>query len=252
MRPELLTREAVREAVRRAKEEGQLLARVEYDLYLADNELVYVQEGCDPLDTEQPFRVSVFPQRSDDLPQERRERAYERFWFEFYKRGALLEEGACVALFPLPDYPIAAIRTAQFIKGGDDLWEAAFSANPEPYAAAYRAVVGNEPLARGAFDLHVIGGDLVYVKEPCEQADTEARFFLHVIPERVGDLPEERREFGFDNLDFRFFLNGAWFDGQCAARVPLPPYPIASVRTGQFVGGAGEIWSAEFAVGRSR
>ena len=248
--PEWLPREAVRESMRRAREEGRLLTRSAYDVYMANGELVYVQEQCDPLETERPFRVSVFPERASDLPQEWRERGYERFWFDFHEHGALLEEGACVALFPLPDYPIAAIRTAQYVDGGDDLWNAAFSANPEPYAAAYRAVAGRAPLASAAFDLHVLNGDLVYAKEPCAQADTEARFFLHIIPERVGDLPEARRDAGFDNLDFRFFLNGAWFDGKCAARVPLPPYPIASVRTGQFVGGVGEIWSAEFAVKR--
>ena len=85
------------------------------------------------------------------------------------------------------------------------------------------------------------------VKEPCEQEDTNAKFFLHIRPEQVADLPEERRESGFDNLDFDFFSNGALFDGKCAARVPLPEYPIASIRTGQHAGGAGEIWSAEFA-----
>ena len=247
--PELLSSEAARAAMRRAKAEGRLLARSAYDVYLADGQLVYVQEPCDPLDTEHSFHVSVFPQRIDDLPEQWRERGHERFGFNFHQRGALLEDGACVALFPLPDYPIAGIRTAQYTDGGDDLWEAAFSANPEPYAAAYRAVDGSEPLARGAFDLYLLDGDLVYAKEPCDQADTDARFFLHVTPERVGDLPEERRELGFDNLDFRFFLNGAWFDGKCAARVALPDYPIASVRTGQFGGGVGEIWSAEFAVG---
>ena len=247
-RPELLPRADSRDAIRRAREEGRLLARSVYDVYLSDGELVYVREDCDPLETEHPFRVSVFPERAGDLPEQWRQRGYERFWFEFHERGSLMEDGTCVALFPLPDYPIAAIRTGQYTKGGDDLWEAAFSANPEPYAAARHAVAGSDPLARGAFNLHLLNGDLVYVKEPCEQADTEARFFLHVAPERVGDLPEDRREFGFDNLDFRFFLNGAWFDGQCAARVPLPDYPIASVRTGQFVSGAGEIWSAEFAV----
>ena len=244
--PEPLPREAARDAAGRAKAEGQLLARSAYDVYLTNGELVYVQEQCDPLGTEQPFRVSVFPQRVDDLPEEWRARGHERFWFAFHQRGALLGDGACVALFPLPDYPIAAIRTAQYVEGGSDLWDAAFSANPERYRAAYRAVAGSEPLARGAFDVHLADGDLVYVKEPCAQADTEARFFLHVVPERVSDLPEARREAGFDNLDFRFFLNGARFDGKCAAQVALPDYPFASVRTGQFVGGVGEVWSAEF------
>ena len=246
--PELLTREAARAATLRAKANGRLLARSAYDLYLADNELVYVQERCDPLETEHPFRVSVFSEIVDDSP-ETAGWGREIHEFEFHERGALLEDGACVALFPLPGYPIAAVRTGQYMDG-EAIWEAAFSVNPERYATVYHAVEGSEPLARGAFDVHLLDGGLAYVKEPCAKADTDARFFLHVVPERVGDLPEERRESGFDNLDFRFFLNGAWFDERCAARVLLPDYPIASVRTGQFVSGEGEIWSAGFAVGR--
>ena len=247
--PELLDDNAARDAISRAKAEGRPLARSSYDLYLADNELVYVQEGCDTLDTEPVFYLDAFAVRASDLPQERRERGYERFHFLFYRNGGFFD-GACAAFFPLPDYPVAAVRTGQRAEGDDgDLWQAAFSMKPDPYTAAYRAAAGGEPLAQGAFDVHLLDGDLVYVKEPCGQADTEARFFLHIVPDRAGDLPEERRESGFDNLDFRFFLNGAWFDGRCAARVPMPDYPIASIRTGQF-SGDGEIWRAEFAVGR--
>ena len=116
--PELLPRAAAREAMRHAKKKGRLLARSAYDVYLSDGELVYVQEQCDPLETEPTFHVSVFPQRVDDLPEQWRERGHQRFWFDFHKHGALLEEGACVALFPLPEYLIAAIRTAQYVEGG--------------------------------------------------------------------------------------------------------------------------------------
>ena len=249
---ELLDREAARETMRHAKEEGQLLARSAYDVYLADGELVYVQEPCDPIDTEPPFRVSVFSNRAEDSSERRRKWDRETHDFEFHQRGALLEDGACVALFPLPNYSVTGIETGQRTRDGSSAWSAAFSANPERYATAYRAVAKSEPVAEGPFDLHLFDGDLVYVKEPCAQADTEARFFLHIVPERVNDLPEERRELGWDNLDFRFFLNGAWFDEKCAAQVALPSYPIASVRTGQFVSGTGEIWSANFEIGRVR
>ena len=87
----------------------------------------------------------------------------------------------------------------------------------------------------------------MYVRERCEPADTEARFFLHVVPDRAEDLPEEGREVGFGNLDFDFFTRGALFDGKCAARVPLPDYPIAEIRTGQ-MGEGGELWRAEFSL----
>ncbi len=246
--PELLDAGEAREKARRAREQGRLLASAEYDVYLADGGLAYVNDACDPPETEQPFELIVYPEREEDLPEARREQGYERFHIDFHRNGAFVD-GGCVAFFPLPDYPIASIRTGQAIEGGGE-WRAGFAFNAEPYRLAYEAAVSGEPLARSAFDVHVADGALVYVKEPCAQADVHARFFLHITPERVGDLPEERRESGFDNLDFDFFPNGALFDGRCAARVPLPEYAVASVRTGQYVGSVGEIWSAEFEVGR--
>ena len=112
--------------------------------------------------------------------------------------------------------------------------------------AAYRAAVSGEPAARSRFDVYATDRALTYVKEPCEPADTEARFFLHLTPLRADDLPEARRSLGSDNRDFDFFPNGTWFDDKCIASVPLPDYPVSSVRTGQFVRGEGGIWSAEF------
>ncbi len=80
----------------------------------------------------------------------------------------------------------------------------------------------------------------------CTAADIARPFFLHVFPDRPDDLPEERRDIGFESLDFDFRLNGAVFDGKCAAKVPLPEYAIAGVRTGQWIRGEDEIWSAAF------
>ncbi len=110
--------------------------------------------------------------------------------------------------------------------------------------AAYDSAASREPDARAAFDIYLDKYQrmLTYVKEPCAVSDVERKFFLHVDPERESDLPQDRREFGFDNLDFVFRFLGAVFDGKCAAQVPLPNYPIASVRTGQWIRGDGEIW----------
>ena len=241
-----------REKARRAREGGRLLAcaahRAAYDVYLADGELGYVNDSCDPPEAGQPFHLNVYPERVGDLPEERRERGFESFHFEFLLNGALVD-GGCAAFFRLPDYPIAAIRTGQRDAEGSDLWLAEFWIDPERRLEESASGASVEPIARAAFEIHLADGALVYVKEPCETADTEARFFLHITPERAGDLPEERRQYGFDNLDFAFFPNGALFEGRCAARAALPGYAIASVRTGQY-DGDGEIWSAEFAVGR--
>ena len=251
--PKLLGDVEARERARRARDDGRLLTRAAhrsgYDVYLADGELAHLNDSCDPLETEHPFHLNVYPERIGDLPEERREQGFERLHFDFHSNGALAD-GACAAFFSLPAYPVAGIRTGQHDGEGGNLWLAEFLVNPGRRWTEASAGISGEPVARGVFDLHLADRALVYVKEPCEPADTEARFFLHITPEQAGDLPEERRGHGFDNLDFEFFPNGALFEGSCAARVPLPEYPIASVRTGQFAHGVGEIWRAEFAVER--
>ena len=82
------------------------------------------------------------------------------------------------------------------------------------------------------------------MRETCAAADTAADFFLHIIPEDVADLPPERQAAGFANRDFAFAHRGAPFDGHCLAAVPLPDYPIKEIRTGQYLPGQGEVWSA--------
>ncbi len=228
---------------------GKPVERGTFDVHLAEGALVYAKEPCAQEDTEARFFLHVVPESANDLPEARRASGFDNSDFDFFPTGALFE-GKCAARIALPDYPIASIRTGQSAESGGELWRAEFAFNAEPYRAAYEAAVSGEPLARSAFDVYLSDGALVYVKEPCKQGDTAAKVFLHIIPERVDDLPEARRAHGFDNLDFDFFSNGALFDGRCAARVPLPDYAIASIRTGQHAGGAGEIWSAEFAVGR--
>ena len=89
--------------------------------------------------------------------------------------------------------------------------------------------------SRLGFDLRAEDGHLVYAKAPCTEDDVAPRFFLHVFAVSEDELPDHRKQFGFDNLDFRFKDHGALLDGACLARVPLPEYEIARVRTGQIV-----------------
>ena len=233
----------------RAAVTSEPAVRSVFDLYVLDGDLTYVKEACGQEDAQRPFFLHIAPERAEDLQQERRARGFNAIPVDFFLHGGALFDGKCSMRVPLPDYPVASIRTGQFVQGGDDLWSASFRLNPEPQQAAYRAALASAPVARSAFDLYLLDGALVYVKERCGQEDAEDRFFLHIVPERTDDLPQERRQYGFDNLDFEFFLHGALFAGRCVATVPLPDYAIASIRTGQFVRGEGELWSAEFAVG---
>ena len=224
------------------------LLRSAFDVHYLDGALVYVKEPCEREEaTFAGFKLWVIPTDAGDVPEWRMPFGYEDLSFDFRAYGGAFD-GKCVASVPLPDRPIARIRAGQTNADGA-LWESTAVLNADAARATWREAAAGERVARSVYDLYRTNGDLVYVKEPCSPSDTEDRFFLHIMPERVSDLPKERRRVGFDNLDFDFFLHGAWFEGKCAARVALPSYPIAGVRTGQRLSGAGEIWRVEAAFG---
>ena len=114
-----------------------------------------------------------------------------------------------------------------------------------------RLVGDRRPVIRSDWDVYLIENSLIYVKEPCASADTEARFFLALYPADANDLPDYRKQHGFANLDFDFRDRGEIFDGRCMAGIPLPEYAIARISTGQFVrvdGGYNNLWKAGFDV----
>ena len=123
------------------------------------------------------------------------------------------------------------------------------AATYEAYEEAFRSIIAGEPIIRSSFDVYLIENELTYTKEPCAPADTEPLFFLHILPADANDLPGDRKQYGFDNLDFSFVGdNSIRFDGKCLVTRPLPDYKITSIRTGQYTPGEGEIWKAEFPV----
>ncbi len=100
------------------------------------------------------------------------------------------------------------------------------------------SATSGEPVARGVFDIYLGEGSLIFVKEPCARADTEAMFFVHLDPVDPNDLPSHRKQYGFDNLDFAFRNHRLRTKGGvCVARreLPVPDYAIATIRTGQFL-----------------
>ena len=208
--------------------------------------LLYAKRDCTPADFESRVTLHIAPADLADLPANRRGHTFENrnFYLDYYggRPG-----GDCLAAIPLPHYPIAAIQTGQANRWEVNLYP---PDDPEPLRAAYAALSDGQPHSRGVFDLYWRDSRLVYVRESCVAGDTAADFFLHITPAEVADLPAARRSAGFANLDFVFERWGGHFDGKCLAAVPLPDYPIAAVRTGQYVAGQGELWGVELAEGR--
>ena len=119
--------------------------------------------------------------------------------------------------------------------------------------AANRVIEGSragalEPTRRSRFDVYYREDMLVYNKTDCARSDTDAPFFLHIVPADPDDLPDRRKQYGFDNLDFRWrTAHIGRPKGQCTAAVRLPDYPAARIRTGQWVrAGNRQLWKVEF------
>ena len=217
-----------------------------FDIYSIEDRLIYVRDECDPEDVESvTIYLHVTPTDTSSLPERLRPQGFANLDFRFDARGARFD-GRCVASVQLPDYPIFSISTGQY-PGDGAAWSVEFMPGlVERLRTAYEQVANSAPVVRSIFALYFIEDQLIYVREQCTSEDTEARFFLHLTPVDTGDLPGERRRHGFANLDFRFAVRGTSFDGRCVASMPLPDYPIASIRTGQY-GDEGDTWSVEFA-----
>ena len=226
-------------------------ARGNFEVYFSKNRLLYIKEQCSAANDAANFYLHLFPRYAVDLPAERRQYGFDNLDFRFAEMGTVLD-GDCAAIAPLPDYPILHLRTGQF-SGSNQLWRAELTGERLKRLAASEAIAvygGREPAAQAEWNVYI--GDanrLVYLKESCAAADAAARFYLHIIPQDIADLPAERREMGFENRDFRFADWGAMVDGRCAAAAPLPDYPIARIRTGQHIPGSGELWRADFRTG---
>ena len=93
------------------------------------------------------------------------------------------------------------------------------------------------------YDVYVRDNVLLYVKEPCSQEDVEPTFFVHVVPVDVSNLPDHRRRYSADNLDFRFEAHGWRSGARCLAARRLPTYAIRHVETGQYGPGGRRLWA---------
>ena len=236
-------------------EAARLSSGADFDVYIHQDTLIYFKRPCDIADIQARFFLHVFPENAAYLPDDRRGYRFENLDFEFKWRGALFEDN-CVAMMPLPSYESDRIRTGQYaIDGsGSALWEAEVAVSARRrYRQAHRAANAGDyggAAAESNFAVYLDDDSeskaLVYVKERCAADDTQARFFLHIIPYDAADLPDERKGQGFDNLDFRFAEYGADLGGACVAVRELPEYGVERVRTGQYVSGEGALWRAEF------
>ena len=163
-------------------------------------------------------------------------------WFENHYQNQFYDYGAAYLRIMPNLEPVADLADGLILKVNRGHQPAT-----NPYLSAYNAIINHkQPAATSTFNIFRENNTLIYLKEPCHDADTAPRFFLHLYPSNANDLPPHRQPHDFNNLDFQFPDYGVILDHKCIAIVPLPDYKIARIRTGQYISGAGQLWEANF------
>ena len=212
-----------------------------FDAHLIHRKLIYTKDQCIDADIAARFFVSVFPADPNDLADNHDQRSYDSIDFNFSDYGAISDDGRCRAAVDLPDYPIDAIHTGQYVPTDDGYhypWEAAYkvgvgsvaSYRPDD-ASDFEIPADSPPAIRSKFDVHRIDRRLIFTKEQCSQEDADARFFVSVFPVYANSLPPHLRRIGYGSLEFNIVPNS---DGTCRAEALLPDYLIAKVHAGQY------------------
>ena len=85
------------------------------------NRLIYAKADCTAAEYETPITLHIRPVDLADLPAYNRGGSFDNRDFPLDYYGGR-PGGDCVAVVPLPDYPIAGIRTGQAVAGQGELW----------------------------------------------------------------------------------------------------------------------------------
>ena len=154
--------------------------------------------------------------------------------------------GECPSAMHDPDVEVDWIKVGHHIHTPEGkVWSDVFPKDLNLYREAYASVVADPPTVRSDWNVHLYDDGVTYIRDRCTAEDVENHFFLHVIPEDVKDLPEVRRDNGFESITFNVPSRGAMFDGKCLVSVDLPDYDISSISTGQF-GDDVQIWKIDY------
>ena len=88
--------------------------RSNFDVYLKDESLIYVREGCDSQDTYITFFLHIVPSSQSDLPHFSKQHGFHNLDFNFEPDGFFVDQ-RCIVVRYLPGYEIAKITTGQSI-----------------------------------------------------------------------------------------------------------------------------------------
>ena len=109
---------------------GEPLVRSDFQIYHRDDALIYFKQPCAIEDVQTRFILHIYPTDPADLPERGNRPRFDNRDFSFGDYGVVLDNepaSACLAIVPLPDYPVDRIRTGQIIPGNPAIWRTEFA-----------------------------------------------------------------------------------------------------------------------------
>ncbi len=219
------------------EEAGDPIIRSNYDVYIHESQLIYVKSPCSEDDIEHRFFLHITPVHVNDLPEERKQHGVDHLDFSYNDYGVPVGEN-CIVMRVLPQYDIKHIATGQIMRvespSGELSWARVWRGEHDVIDIFRIIEDAGDPIIRSNYDVYIHESRLLYVKgSPCSEDDIEHRFFLHITPVYMKDLPEERKQYGFDNLDFLYNDYDVPVGENCIVMRDLPQYDIKHIATGQ-------------------
>ena len=111
--------------LRQIAEQGNPIIRSDFDVYLNDRRLIYINDRCSAPALGNTFFLAVFPLDDADIPKSRRPHGFDNLDFDFADYGFVSAE-RCFIVRELPEYPVERIHTGQFVTTEDgyhNTWE---------------------------------------------------------------------------------------------------------------------------------
>ena len=102
-------------------EDTEPVIRSRFDVYYADNQLIYTKEQCTEEDVTPRFFLHAVPVDPADFESTYFNNLDFNFTPGVFRNG--LDDGRCVSIRPLPDYAIERIATGQFFRGKEPFWK---------------------------------------------------------------------------------------------------------------------------------
>ncbi|MCY4390002.1 MAG: hypothetical protein OXC18_23135 [Desulfurellaceae bacterium] len=97
---------------------GKPIIRASYDMYINDNELIYIKDACSQDAADALFSLHWAPTDTTNLSDYWKEYGFNVLDFRLEEYGVKSDD-KCVAVVALPEYDISRIKTGQFVYGQD-------------------------------------------------------------------------------------------------------------------------------------